>query len=637
MSSIGNRNIFNQRRRVFMQAASAAGVSLAGGLAGTLLADNAAADTEQIGDPWQQAQDIIDRLARPPSFRDQDFLVTEYGAASCALVTVTAWVTNEDQAQLKTPAPGSTDCYPAITAAIAACHKAGGGRVVIPAGNWYCAGPIVLLSNVHVHLKAGAQVYFSNNPADFAKYGPYDCGKNGKLTLTRWQGNDCLNFSSLVYAHGQDNIALTGEDWTSILNGQGGVPFTHEGSAANGRDCWWTWKGRLVNHPQPSGTPQIYLKGQPSETSPNPLNAASLLQVAPQLGKEQAALIEGDSERWRSDFGYVPALSEAGIPAEKRIFGMGHYLRPHMLQFVSCTNVWLQGYQTTNTPFWQHNPIDCHNMLVKKVYANSLGPNNDGFDPEACNYVLIDSCAFNTGDDCIAINAGKDLDTQFGPAQNIVVQNCVMQSGHGALTLGSEMAGGVQNIFAQNLVFENVNWATNPLNIAIRLKTNLNRGGYLRNFHVRNVSIPNGVRTTPGFYSPLKGMPIAAHSVSSTAGGIITIDSDYAPNEDNVRTRPSEVSNVHISGVKVGNVAAQGGHYSCYQALVIQGQVAAEYNGSGPKPMVSPVTDITISDCDLGTPFLASQPYYLYNAKNIKLKNVTIAGKIYNTTLEAAA
>src|SRR5690606_468594 len=130
---------------------------------------------------------------------------------------------------------------PAITAAITACHAAGGGRVLIPAGIWYCAGPMVLRSNVHVHLAAGAQLYFSANPADYAKYGDFDCGANGKLVLSRWQGNDCLNYSPMVYAHGQDNIALTGAGWTSILNGQGGVPFE------DGTGCWWDWKGRGKN------------------------------------------------------------------------------------------------------------------------------------------------------------------------------------------------------------------------------------------------------------------------------------------------------------------------------------------------------------------------------------------------------
>jgi polygalacturonase len=425
----------------------------------------------------------------------------------------------------------------------------------------------------------------------------------------------------MVYAHSQENIALTGEDWTSILNGQGGLPFSKDSD-----ECWWSWKGKLHGAN----------KSSLSEIAPNPLNPATLTDVAPHLSKEQVALIEGDNQRWRSDFGYLPALSEAGVPLEQRIFGLGHALRPNMIQFIACNNVWMEGYQVTNTPFWQHNPVACRNMTIRRVHANSLGPNNDGFDPESCSDVLIDNCTFNTGDDCIAIKAGKDLDIQYGPTQNVVVQNCTMHSGHGAVTLGSEMAGGIENIYAQNLVFQNANWATNPLNMAIRLKTNMNRGGYLRNFYARNISVPNGVRTEPGFYNPLPGMPIAANSVASTAGAIVIIDCDYAPAEDNARIRPPSVSNVHISKITVGNVAISGGHYSSYQAVVVLGPVAAEYNGSKPAPAVLPVQDVTISDCDFGTPAASGSPFFAFNAKGIKLQNVKIGGKLINTVLDAA-
>ena len=610
----------NQQRRNLMKAMSATGLALAGGYS--------AAATP--GDPWLQAQAIIDRLDQPLNFRAQDFNVADFGAAPCQLKQVKAWVSFEDQANVETPVSGSKDCYPAFAAAIAACHQAGGGRVVIPAGNWYCAGPIVLLSNVHVHLNAGAHVYFSNDPADYAKYGDFDCGKNGKLTISRWQSNDCLNFSSMIYAYGQDNIALTGDDWTSVLNGQGGVPF--EGSD----DCWWTWKGKVhtINAVAQGSTPN-YKKGKPSENTPNPLNAVSLASVAPQLSEQERLLIQGEGGQWRTDNRYLPALSEAGVPLAQRVFGLGHTLRPPMIQLIGCTNVLLQGYQVTGTPFWQHHPVHCANLTIRKVHANSLGPNNDGFDPEACDYVLVDGCTFNTGDDCIAIKAGKDLDTQYGPSQNIVVQNCTMQSGHGGITLGSEMAGGIQNVFAQNLVFQNINWATNPLNTAIRLKTNLNRGGYLRNFYVRNISIPNGVQTSPSFYASLPGSPIKSRTVATAAGAVVTFDCDYAPLSDNVRTRPPVVSNVQISNVTVGNVNKGGKQLSCYQAIVILGPVASDYNGPQPMPAVLPVTDVTIRDCNFGTPANMEQPWFLYNVKGLQLKNVTIGGKVHDTTLSA--
>jgi polygalacturonase len=273
-------------------------------------------------------------------------------------------------------------------------------------------------------------------------------------------------------------------------------------------------------------------------------------------------------------------------------------------------------------------------MHARGIYANSLGPNSDGFDPESCRNVLIEGCQFNTGDDCIAIDSGKGPDIQYGPAANIVIQDCRMQSGHGALTLGSIMSGGIENVFAQNLVFENANWKTDPLNIAIRLKTNMSRGGYLRNFHVRDVKIPNGIRTTPSFYSTLPDSGIPNKSVATTAGGIITIDCDYDPVNDTVRTRPPQVTNVHISRVTVGDVPGKDGKASCYQAIVIQGPVAANYNGKG-RPKVLPVADVTIEDCDLGTPANREQALYLYNVKGLKLKNVKIGGKVLNQTLSA--
>jgi polygalacturonase len=612
---------FNQRRRSFMHAASITGLTLTGGAKAAAVA----AAGGSASDPWQQAQAIVDKLKQPVKFRKADYVVTDFGAAPCKLVPVKAWISFEEQETVNTPAPGSKDCFPAFAAAIAACHKDGGGRVVIPAGDWYCAGPIVLLSNVNVHLNAGAHVYFSNNPADYAKYGDYPCGANGNLVVSRWQSNDCLNFSSMVYAHNADNIALTADDWTAILDGQGGVPF------AGSSDCWWTWKGKVQTiNSVAQGTSPNYKPGKVAQNSENPLNPESLAAVAPQLSDEQRMLIQGEGSKWRADEAYLPALSEAGVPIAKRVFGLGHYLRPPMIQLIGCTNVLLQGYHVTHTPFWQHHPVNCRNLVIRNVHANSLGPNSDGFDPEACDTVLVEGCTFNTGDDCIAIKAGKNLDTQYGPSQNIVIQKCTMQSGHGAVTLGSEMAGGIQNIYAQDLVFQNINWATNPLNTAIRLKTNMNRGGFLRNFYVRNISIPNGVQTSPSFYASLPGSPIASKTVATAAGAVVTFDCDYTPRADSVRTRPPVVSNVHISNVKVGNVTKGGKQVSCYQAVVILGAVASDYNGPAPRPQVLPVTNVTISDCDFGTPANREQPFYLYNVKELKLNNVKVGGKTYN-------
>ncbi|WP_414696392.1 glycoside hydrolase family 28 protein [Paraburkholderia sp.] len=594
------------------------------------------------------ATQIIAALANitQSMFPSRDFLVTQYGAQPCAVVAATNPYTGAaspaSPGSNQTNAASSFDSRPAFLAAIQAANAAGGGRVVVPSGTWYCAGPIVLLSNVNFHLSANCTIYFSPNPADYAKDGPVNCGANGNLFYSRWQANDCLNYGSPVYARNQTNIGLTGEDATSILNGQAMTPFAGSGNTAT---CWWTFKGSngaygCVNSSTPS---QVYL---------NP-NNVDLRTAAPGISDTLYAQLTSPTTPWQEDQNYLPALSEAGVPVAKRIFGVGHYLRPCMVEFIGCTNVLMENYATNNTPFWQHHPTDCRNVVIRGVTTNSIGPNNDGFDPDACDTVLCDGVTFNTGDDCIAIKSGKDLDTQYGPAQNHVIQNCTMNSGHGGITLGSEMGGGVQNIYARNLQMLNQNWATNPLNIAIRIKTNMNRGGFVKNFYVDKVTLPNGVALKGGGYgsallagSPINGkVPLgvataAASNPSAAQGGLITFDCDYQPANDAIRTRPAVVQNVNISNVQASNVTLNGVTGSCFQAIVAQGPVAFDYNGPAPTPTIPPITGVTISNCNLGTAVSAGPatattpgPIYAYNVNGITLKNVVIGSTTYNTTV----
>jgi len=569
-------------------------------LAAGTLAPAVRAQADAQADPWQRAQQIIDRCSHALVFPQRDFPITDFGAESCALARARS-VWRSKQREVMTPAPGAPDCYPSIAAAIAAASKAGGGRVLVPAGSWFCKGPIVLRSNVHVHLAAKAQIYFSADPGDYAKYGDIDCGKAGRLVLSRWQGNDLLNYSPLIYAFNQTNIALTGEDWTSILNGQAGVAVNA------GTGPWWDWVDRK--------------DGRVNAATANPLNAP-LETAAPWLPPEQRALIQGTHPRWNGDPRYLPALSEAGVPVAKRIFGIGHHLRPPMIQLIGCSDVLLEGYQVVDSPFWQHHPVACRNLRISKVNMESLGPNNDGFDPESCDTVLVDGCSFNTGDDCIAIKSGKNLDTQYGPTRNVVIQDSVMNSGHGGITLGSEMAGGIEYVYAQRIEFRNAHWATDSLGSAIRLKANMNRGGFLRHLYVRDVTVPNGVDAH------------ARKGLATGGGAIVTIDCNYASGDDGVRTRPTAVSDVHITRLRAGNARMADGAFSSWQAVLIVGPVASSFNGPAGTPIPA-VADVFISDCDFGTPRNGKEPVYLANARNVVLSNVTIAGQVIDKTLSA--
>jgi polygalacturonase len=421
------------------------------------------------------------------------------------------------------------------------------------------------------------------------------------------------------------------------------IPFAGSGNTAT---CWWTWKGNVGQYGFVSAA------ATPSAASTNTLNV-DLKTKVPGISDALYGLLTDPVTPWQQDQNYLPCLSESGVPIEQRIFGKGHYLRPCMVVFVNCTNVLMENYQSNNTPFWQHNPINCKNVVIRGVLADSTGLNNDGFDPDACDNVLCENVEFNTGDDCIAIKSGKNLDTQYGASKNQVIRDCVMHSGHGGITLGSEMGGGVEQIYVRHIEMRNVYWQTNPLNIAIRIKTNMNRGGYVRNLYVDDVTLEHGVSITPLGYGatllpnspinasvPLGVVAAAAANPPAAQGGIVTLDCDYQPAKDAIRTRPATVENIFISRVKASNVTLGGVTASCFQAIVAQGPVKSDYNGALPAPTVPAITGVTISDCDFGSPAAvgpasatAPGPIYAYNVHDIVLKNVTIAGTVYNTTV----
>jgi len=347
-------------------------------------------------DEWSRLDSILKQI-KPPVFPKKDFNVTAYGAV----------------------ADGKTDCTAAFQKAIAACNQAGGGRVVVPAGNYF-TGPIHLKSNVNFHVVKGAKISFSTNPDDYLP-----------LVYTRWEGVELMNYSSLIYAYEQKNIAITGE---GIFDGQ-----------AN-KTNWWPWKGQ--SH-------YGWQTGTPNQTDKD----------------KRAALFQ---------------MAENNVPVKDRKFGKGFYLRPQFVQPYRCENVLIQGVTFVNSPMWILNPVLCNNVTIEKVTVESQGPNSDGCDPESCKNVLIKDCYFNTGDDCIAIKSGRNADGRKIniPSENIVIQGCSMANGHGGVVIGSEISGGARNIFAENCTMNSP-----LLDRALRIKTSSARGGVIENIFLRNIKV----------------------------------------------------------------------------------------------------------------------------------------------------
>ena len=340
------------------------------------------------GAGWDQADEILSHI-HAPQFPDRSFPITDYGAA-----------------------PGQ-DATQAIRQAIAACHAAGGGRVIVPPGV-FPTGLIRLLSNVDLDLAAGSTLQFTT---DAAAYLP--------VVFTRWEGIECMNYAPLISAFDQENIAVTGSG-------------TLDGQASN--ETWWKWA------------------------------------TAPAGGVRPAA----------ADAKALNAMADQGIPPEQRIFGAGHYLRPNFFQPYHCRNVLIEGVTIVRSPMWELHPVLCTNFTARRVTINTLGPNNDGCDPESCRYVLMDGCSFTTGDDCIAIKSGRNTDgRRIGVAsQDFVIRNCAMKDGHAGVAIGSEVSGNCRNIFVEDCTMDSPH-----LERVLRLKSNAERGGTIENIHLRRLDV----------------------------------------------------------------------------------------------------------------------------------------------------
>lgn len=338
------------------------------------------------------------------------------------------------------------------------------------------------------------------------------------MVKTRWEGSDCINFSPFIYAYEQENIAITGK---GLLNGN-----------AN-KDHWWYWVGN----------PRY---GWNDSRAGNQRPARKLIH---QYTAEQR-------------------------PVEERVFGHGHFLRPTFIQPYKCKNVWIADVEVIDGPMWNLNPVLCENVLIERVRVIAHGPNNDGCNPEASKNVWIRDCYFDTGDDCIAIKSGRDADGRnIGrPAENYIIENCIMKDGHGGVVIGSEIAGGARNIYALNNTMDSP-----QLDRALRIKTNSMRGGIIENVFFYNTAV--------GQY---KDAAVRFNMFYDKEGAFIPT-----------------IRNVWVENL----VVTKGGEYA------VRSKAYA----------FSPVTDLTMINCKIDG---VEKAYDVDHLKNVNLKNVEINGKM---------
>jgi len=340
------------------------------------------------------------------------------------------------------------------------------------------------------------------------------------VVFSRWEGVEVFNYSPFIYAFEQKNIAITG---TGTLDGQ------------SDNEHWWPWNGR------------------------------------PAYGWKEGM------KNQRPDRNALFTMAEKGVPVRRRVFGEGHYLRPQFIQPYRCQNVLIEGVTILNSPMWEVHPVLCRNVSVQRVMIESHGPNNDGCNPESCTDVFINSCYFNTGDDCIAIKSGRNADGRRlkAPTENVIIKGCWMRDGHGGITVGSEISGGVRNLFAESCAMDSPN-----LDHALRVKNNAMRGGVLENLHFRNID------------------------VGQVAHAVITIDFNY---EEGAKGPFTPV----VRDYTVARVRSKKSKY----ALDVQGLATA------------PIMNLKLTDCTFDN---VADGNVVKNVRDATFENVKINGKTIN-------
>lgn len=172
----------------------------------------------------------------------------------------------------------------------------------------------------------------------------------------------------------------------------------------------------------------------------------------------------------------VENVISANRPVAERVYD-GHdggpVYMPFFVSAINCKNVFIEGIQLENTPFWNIVPIYCDNVIIRGVTVNSVGiPSGDGIDIESSRNVLIEYCSLSCGDDCFTMKAGRGEDgLRIGkPTENVVVRYSLARQGHGGITVGSETAAMIRNLYVHDVVFDNTG-------VGLRFKTRRPRGG----------------------------------------------------------------------------------------------------------------------------------------------------------------
>lgn len=292
---------------------------------------------------------------------------------------------------------------------------------------------------------------------------------------TTWEGIECMNYSPLIYAYQCENVAITGE-----------------GRLKAKLDVWKVWYARPKPH-------------------------MDALVALYNLAYKNVPVADRDMTRGEAN------------------------LRPQFVQFNRCRNVLVEDISIEDSPFWVMHPYLSQDVVIRRIKVRAHGHNNDGVDPEMSQNVLIEDCVFDQGDDAISVKSGRDMDAWRlnTPSKNIVMRNCRILNGHQLMAIGSELSGGIENVFVDNCHFvgsgDGADGHAVPISNLLFVKTNERRGGYVKNIHVSNIS------------------------ATKIAGGVLSVETDVLYQWRNLMPtyvrKLTAIEGLHLSHIRVNEAA----------------------------------------------------------------------------------
>jgi polygalacturonase len=329
-------------------------------------------------------------------------------------------------------ADGITLNTKSINNAISACSAKGGGVVLIPSGLWI-TGPIVLKSNVNLHVSRAALLQFTDDKSQY------------NIIEGNWEGHAAYRNESPISGTNLTNIAITGE---GVIDGNG--------------EAWrLISKDRLTEE---EWKRKVAAGGVLSDNGKTWYPSASYAKAA----KTPKA-------------GYIEPGTTAESAAEFK-----DYYRPNMLVLTNCKKVLLENTTFQNSAAWCLHTLMCQDLTLRGVRVRNPwnAANGDGIDVESCKNVMIDNSTFDCGDDGICVKSGRDEEGRKRgmPTENMIVKNSNVYRAHGGFVIGSEMSGGARNIFVTDCTFMTTD-------IGLRFKTTRGRGGVVENIFIKNIAM----------------------------------------------------------------------------------------------------------------------------------------------------